>query len=387
MLHGMDHALRRYSNSESARRDIAKTIDHFKGLTWKVEPFVFNNGASLELINLQGTIPVTYKGAVYNIPICLWLMDTHPDVPPICYVKPTADMQVKISMYVDHSGKIYLPYLHNWDRQSSDVLGLITVMICAFGEFPPVYTKLRAESTPYPTQPTAFMPMPGTCGYPSYPSPTPYPTPPYPNTPYPNQMSAAVRAPPTPTQHYNYQPPPQPPVATGSTGGTITDAHIRDSLLSVLEYKIKQRLKENLGQSKAELDILQHTASELMQGKSKLDNIIEKLKKEKAELERTISILKEKDVELEKAIAEIGEQGEVDVDEAVTTTAPLYKQILNTYAEEAALEDAIYYIGEALRGGVIDLEVFLKQIRTLSRKQFMLRALMQKCRQKAGLAC
>lgn len=62
-------------------------------------------------------------------------------------------------------------------------------------------------------------------------------------------------------------------------------------------------------------------------------------------------------------------------------------RLLNAYAEEAATEDAVYYMGEALRNGVIDLEVFLKHIRQLSRKQFMLRALMQKCRQTAGLAC
>ena len=61
-------------------------------------------------------------------------------------------------------------------------------------------------------------------------------------------------------------------------------------------------------------------------------------------------------------------------------------RLLNAYAEEAAMEDAIYYLGEALRSGVIDLETFLKHVRQLSRKQFMLRAIMQKCRQKAGLA-
>lgn len=61
-------------------------------------------------------------------------------------------------------------------------------------------------------------------------------------------------------------------------------------------------------------------------------------------------------------------------------------RLLNAYAEEAAIEDSIYYIGEALRNGVLDLEVFLKHVRQLSRRQFMLRALMQKCRQKAGLA-
>jgi ESCRT-I complex subunit TSG101 len=76
----------------------------------------------------------------------------------------------------------------------------------------------------------------------------------------------------------------------------------------------------------------------------------------------------------------------IDIDEAVTTTAPLYKQLLNAFAEESAIEDVIYYLGEALRRGRIDLDVFLKQVRALSRKQFMLRALMNRCRQKAGLA-
>lgn len=64
----------------------------------------------------------------------------------------------------------------------------------------------------------------------------------------------------------------------------------------------------------------------------------------------------------------------------------IFFRLINAYAEEAAIEDAIYYMGEALRSGVIDLDTFLKQVRNLARKQFMLRALMQKCRQKAGLA-
>lgn len=61
-------------------------------------------------------------------------------------------------------------------------------------------------------------------------------------------------------------------------------------------------------------------------------------------------------------------------------------RIVNTFAEEAALEDSIYYLGEGLRTGKVDLEQFQKHIRVLARKQFMLRALLQKCRQKAGLA-
>ena len=59
---------------------------------------------------------------------------------------------------------------------------------------------------------------------------------------------------------------------------------------------------------------------------------------------------------------------------------------MSTYAEEAATEDAIYFLGEALRKGSLDTEQFLKQAREVSRKQFMLRATMMKCRDKAGLS-
>jgi hypothetical protein len=44
------------------------------------------------------------------------------------------------------------------------------------------------------------------------------------------------------------------------------------------------------------------------------------------ELDKNITILKDKEQELEKAIERMSEQQPIDVDEAVTTTAPLYKQ-------------------------------------------------------------
>ena len=39
-------------------------------------------------------------------------------------------------------------------------------------------------------------------------------------------------------------------------------------------------------------------------------------------------------------------------------------RLLNAFAEEQATEDAVYYMGEALRKGVVELDVFLK-VRTL----------------------
>lgn len=101
----------------------------------------------------------------YYIPICIWLMDTHPHNAPMCFVKPTPTMHIKVSMYVDHNGKIYLPYLHDWQpvgivkrqynyifnlgftfflfQHTSDLLSLIQVMILTFGDHPPVFSKPR----------------------------------------------------------------------------------------------------------------------------------------------------------------------------------------------------------------------------------------------------
>lgn len=142
-------------------------------------------------------------------------MDTHPQNAPMCFVKPTPTMQIKVSMYVDHNGKVYLPYLHDWQPYSSDLLSLIQVMIVTFGDHPPVYSKPKEQiNAPYPASskypPTyirvynlstsflAYMPQPGGQGagggpylpYPSAGGPSggnfpPYPTgganfPPYP---------------------------------------------------------------------------------------------------------------------------------------------------------------------------------------------------------------
>lgn len=373
-----------YRNPDTVLREILTITGSYQGLFPQLDTYTFNDGTLMELVHLNGTIPVRYKSNVYNIPICIWIMDTHPNNAPICYVRPTPDMSIKVSMYVDQNGKIYLPYLHEWDLNSSDILGLIQVMMVTFGEQPPVFAKPK-EDLPY--QRSSYMPQPPAGSNSFMPFATPYSPaggfsgyPPYPpaNTGFPQYPNYP---PYTPYAASNFD---KPPVPAGMTG-TIKEEHIRESLLTAIEEKLMRRMKEQFQQSQAELDTLRRTQDELKQGKAKLDAIMARLEKEENDLNKNITILQDKEQELDKAIERLSNQESIDVDDAVITTAPLYKQLLNAFAEEAALEDAIYYMGEALRRGVIDLDVFLRQVRTLSRKQFMLRALMQKCRQKAGL--
>ncbi len=59
--------------------------------------------------------------------MALWILDTHPLHAPMAFVRPTADMQIRVSKHVDQNGRVYLPYLHEWSEANSDILGLIQV--------------------------------------------------------------------------------------------------------------------------------------------------------------------------------------------------------------------------------------------------------------------
>lgn len=84
-------------------------------------------------------------------------------------------------------------------------------------------------------------------------------------------------------------------------------------------------------------------------------------------MDKNIELLKQKDEDLTVALDKMENQSESsDIDDLIVPTAPLYRQILNLYAEENAIEDTIFYLGEALRRGVIDLDVFLKVSVSLS---------------------
>lgn len=54
--------------------------------------------------------------------------------------------------------------------------------------------------------------------------------------------------------------------------------------------------------------------------------------------------------------------------------------MLRLVAENAALEDALYYLDQGVTEGAITVDVFLKEVRRLARKQFIARATMKKVR-------
>ena len=153
-----------YRYQDQTKRQLSAVLSSYRNLEPKLDMYTFTHGPKQgvmhELLTLAGTIPVNYRGNTYNIPIAIYLEKDFPNVPPICYVKPTPDMIIKQSKHVDGSGRIYLPYLSDWCNEISDLLGVIQVMICIFGESPPVYQKPKQQ--PY----SSNVKPPDNCPYP-----------------------------------------------------------------------------------------------------------------------------------------------------------------------------------------------------------------------------
>ena len=68
-------------------------------------------------------------GSDYNIPVALWLLETHPVNAPMVFVRPTSDMRLRISKHVDHNGKVYMPYLHVWSAVSFQIYSFYTCFL------------------------------------------------------------------------------------------------------------------------------------------------------------------------------------------------------------------------------------------------------------------
>lgn len=372
------------------KRDVQNALQSFRDLHPEPDHFTFADGQRRAVVALKGTIPVLHKGVTYNIPVCLYLLDTHPYHPPICYVKPTADMIIKPSQHLDGSGRIYLPYLSEWQYGKCDVLGLLQIMVLVFQDNCPVFSRSAAQqSTPYPSGGVGNtpypaggfnMPMPQSTG--SYPYPaTSYQSQPYPSGggSYPYPSSAATQV----TSSYQTQ------SSTGSGGssGTIQPEHIRASLLSAVEERIRRRLYDSLGLEHAELQSIRKTREDLNAGEKTLKGMLQRLQSEETTLQTAVLTYRQKVEEIDGILSSAPKDEDLSIDETVETTAPLYRQLVDCFVKDSVIDDAIYYLGQSLKKGQISTEEFLKFVRKLSREQFLLRATMQKCRQKAGLNC
>ncbi|CAJ0933291.1 unnamed protein product, partial [Mesorhabditis belari] len=371
---------------DSAKKDIMGALGEFRDLAPEMENFMFPDGKRRQALKLKGTIPVHYKGSVYNIPVSVYLWETHPYYAPVCFVNPTNSMVIRESENVNKQGRVFLPYLKEWRFPGYDLNGLIQVMAMVFQEKCPVFAKPagptsqpssapqtpQPTSTPYPNATTIPYPTTASGGMPPYPmtsTSTPYPQggiqyPAYPGYPgYPNYQNYNN----APTN--NRTPPPVPPPPS-SIPSSIGNDHIKNSLITALQDKFRNKLRDRLGTSQAELASIRETQSDLQKGQAKLKAIGEELEKQQTQLDQFIFAYHEKKTELEKALHEMGASNEgPPVDEAIEAATPLHRQLLEHYAADLACDDAVYSLGKALQHQKLSTSDYIKQVRNVYRQR------------------
>ncbi|KAJ3102821.1 hypothetical protein HDU97_000278 [Phlyctochytrium planicorne] len=464
--------LQRYQNADRTYTDAEAVLMAYNSIIPKMDTFskqlfeAHDNGTSAVLLCLHGTIPITFRGVTYNIPIAVWVPFTYPLHPPMCYVTPTATMLVRMSKHVDLAGKIYHPTLAVWhsrpDEQS--LLKLLGILQEVFSLEPPVYSKPASQpgatntsATTTATATTRSNPInigngsPLTsANYPlhpqqqqqqqqqqqfSQPFSSPSTPPPVPPNPYSQSSRSSSPAqpqtmlnhpqfagnrplsPPAPGTASSNSPPhhqtgsnnimypvaqpfgriaPQQPSPSSSphlmnsglspmvSGSMPVAANPQEAKAMSLRMALRERILATESSRRARNAMNQERLiginRRLHEGEARIRDILRRLEDEKAKVRHSREILVAKNHEIKGMVERLSSEPEVPVDELLDGGSVVYNQLYEAVADEHALDDTIYSLGQALNSEKIPLPPFLKHGRTLARELFYKRALIKKIR-------
>ncbi|KAL2825015.1 UEV domain-containing protein [Aspergillus cavernicola] len=219
-----------YQDPNRTHYDVANVLAKYPTLSPRTEVYTYENGFSALLLQLSGTLPVTFRGAVYKIPVALWIPNTYPREPPIAYVMPTQDMAVRAGQHVTLEGRVYHHYLAQWTRawERSSLGDFLSILQDVFAKEPPVKYKqhqlVPQQVQPPPPRPPLPPELASSSAHASLPQspatrsaqPTPQAPPP---PPKPNQLPGhpGPQQPIAPAQQHSSPPslPPLPPKEQG----------------------------------------------------------------------------------------------------------------------------------------------------------------------------
>ncbi|XP_016150541.1 uncharacterized protein [Sinocyclocheilus grahami] len=138
-----------YCYPDEVLDDIKDVTTDFPHLQLYVNYYFYPNNDKKKLVYLGGTVPITYEGATYNIPVCIWIHETHPKNPPRCFVCPSPSMIINAkTSNVDANGRVLLHCLSNWKIGWSNLSIVLEEMIAAFQRETPLFATHPVRTPP-----------------------------------------------------------------------------------------------------------------------------------------------------------------------------------------------------------------------------------------------
>jgi len=323
----------------------------------------------------------------YNIPVAIWFPVQFPKTAPICYVTPVQGMKVKPRhLHVDAQGLIYHPYLHEWSSKSS-LIDLIGLLCSVFGKDPPVFADRKSSNFSnqqyQPPNNNANMMQPSL--YSSQPVQ-------HVSSMQPMQPSQQIQ----PMQSMNMVQHSQSLVPNqlsnnqnninnnslqSSQNVSSNSSQSQSSQLSTqdMRNKVEVELRKSL---QAYYDKENHELNMLAGKQKELDGHKQKITEIKNSILHENQLLKQRKNDLDtkiKAMEQWLEANEKDdignIDDVVVPSDTWSKQCMEAVSEDFALSDAMLELDKAIEEEKIQLDVYLKQLRKISREQFIKRAL------------
>ena len=144
----------------------------------------------------------------------------------------------------------------------------------------------------------------------------------------------------------------------------------------------RSMLGEEYSKTKAEVDSLHSVNKELIDRQEAIQNILENIKTKEIETDETIEIVAKTVDTFKSVVTERSKEvnGD-DIEELIKVPNAAHAQLLEAMANDEAINDCIYALGQALENEKITLEVYLRKVRELSRKQFTCRILVNSLQQ------
>ena len=390
-----------YSDKQRLINDLSSLLSQTNSLTPHLAPLPVDppnlttqpHHSPPLLLSLTGTVPIYYKHVAYHIPIAIYLPLHYPLHPPKVYVTPTRDMRIKERhKHVDSAGVVYLPYLHEWNGasggsglmggaaddgvlgDSSSLVDLLTVMSSTFSDDPPVYkvggSTAQVQPDKSPSQQQRSLPSQSH----SSPVVSSRPLPPLPaaSVPSPTIHSSAASISPSnlalpPLSQQSRIPSPEPLSPSSS---------LRQSLLSTLTTRSQDILRTQHNEMSSEIDSILSQQQTLQERRDQHDTALATLHSELQQLHAHSNALAGARQQLSEWLAVHEAVGsEKNVDELVYARDSWSRQLLECVVADQAIEDALWLLDRALSEGVVEFGVYVKLIRSYSRKQYFHRAL------------
>ncbi|KAK1412250.1 hypothetical protein QVD17_33343 [Tagetes erecta] len=356
------------------RQHLLSLSESYPSLQHKTATFTHNDGRSVNLLQSDGTVPMVFQNVTYNIPVVIWLMETYPRHPPLVFVNPTRDMVIKRNHnFVNPSGLVSIPYLQNWIYPSSNLVELARSLSSYFGSDPPLYSQRRQNPNPNPNPSPSFN-VSGSQGLVSSGSIRPaIPPRSYPPSPYVSSGGGGGGRIPSPS----------PPQRMGSfeDPAEVYKRNAINKLVENVHSDVVQLRKTREG----EMEGMFSAQSVLRQRGEEVSNGLREMQDEKEGLEQQLQMvlmntdvlegwLRENEGKLGRGLSDL------DVDDAIVPLDSLSKQMLECTASDLAIEDVVYALDKSVQEGCIPFDLYLKNIRFLSREQFFHRATAGKVR-------